>query len=50
MEALAEAGDHIEVLHRDVSGWSYGRLEDGSKEEGWFPDWVTHGKDFWVSR
>eukprot|EP00931_Biecheleriopsis_adriatica_P113588 TRINITY_DN886_c0_g2_i1.p1 TRINITY_DN886_c0_g2~~TRINITY_DN886_c0_g2_i1.p1 ORF type:complete len:889 (-),score=246.94 TRINITY_DN886_c0_g2_i1:100-2766(-) len=35
------AGDLVEIVERDASGWTYGRKVLGAPVEGWFPDWCT---------
>jgi len=34
-------GDHVDVIERHPSGWTFGRLVN-SQKEGWFPDWVSN--------
>ncbi|CAJ1447832.1 unnamed protein product [Effrenium voratum] len=48
-------GEVVEVLHRDISGWSFGRqvLPDGGLKEGWFPDWASErlfSDELWVEQ
>lgn len=46
-----EEGDRVEVLRKDLSGWSYGCLDGHGQREGWFPDWIIREKtNSWVAK
>lgn len=34
------AGDRVEIIKRDNSGWTFGRKASNPQAEGWFPEWV----------
>ena len=47
----AQEGDRVEVLRKDLSGWSYGCLDGHGQREGWFPDWIIREKtNSWATR
>eukprot|EP00913_Durusdinium_trenchii_P020742 g19482.t1 len=49
--ALDKEGDRVEVLRKDLSGWSYGCLDGHGQREGWFPDWIIREKtNSWVAK
>jgi hypothetical protein len=35
-----EPGDHVEILQREASGWTFGCKVGAPQAMGWFPEWA----------